>query len=82
VFRAVETRRDIVQVSNTGLSGMANRYGHTIMLPYGTISRIIYVTPNKTITPYTKFGDYVVVVALSIIVLSAVTAKRKRGMFV
>ncbi|ODN31297.1 apolipoprotein N-acyltransferase [Fervidobacterium thailandense] len=82
VFRAVETRRDFVQVSNTGLSGLVDRYGKFTVLPYGTTWRILYVTPNKEVTFYTRFGDYMVIVSLSIVVLCALTAKRKRGMFV
>jgi len=81
VFRSIETNRYVVQVSNTGLSGVSDPYGNFYTLPNGTTWRIIYVDPNNQVTFYTNYGDYIFIVALAIVILSGITLKRKSYMF-
>ncbi|MGB9615219.1 MAG: apolipoprotein N-acyltransferase [Fervidobacterium sp.] len=81
VFRAVETRRYIVQVSNTGLSGVTDYFGNYVLLPSGTIWKVGYVKSHTKATFYTKFGDYIVLVALLLTILTGVTAKKKTSIF-
>jgi apolipoprotein N-acyltransferase len=81
VFRAVETRRDIIQVSNTGISGLCDAYGNITVLPYGTQWKVLYVTPNNGVTFYAKYGDYLVIVSLIIVIISGMTAKKRQTIF-
>ncbi|HCI29686.1 MAG TPA: apolipoprotein N-acyltransferase [Fervidobacterium sp.] len=81
VFRAVETRRNIVQVSNTGLSGLCDIYGNITILPYGTQWRVIYLAPERKVTLYAKYGDYFVIISLILIIISGATAKKRQTIF-
>ncbi|HQO06198.1 MAG TPA: apolipoprotein N-acyltransferase, partial [Fervidobacterium sp.] len=81
VFRAVETRRDVLQVSNTGISGLCDAYGNMTVLPYGTQWKVLYVDPKSEVTFYAKYGDYLVIISLIIIIISGATAKKRKTIF-
>ncbi|MFN4200844.1 apolipoprotein N-acyltransferase [Fervidobacterium riparium] len=81
IFRAIETRRYVIQVSNTGISGVVDIFGNYTQLPYGTISRTMYISINTQETFYIKFGEYIVLVSLFIIILSGLTLKKKNTIF-
>ncbi len=82
IFRAVETRRNVVQVSNTGISGVVDEYGNYITLPDSkTTWGIFYVRSNDSVTFYTKYGDYIVIISLFITIIVGLTAKKRRTIF-
>ncbi|WP_448374431.1 apolipoprotein N-acyltransferase [Fervidobacterium sp.] len=81
IFRAVETRRNVIQVSNTGISGIVDEYGNYTILPDGTAWRTLYVKSNTQNTFYTKYGDYIVIACLLFIILTGITAKKKSSLF-
>lgn len=59
VFRAVETRRDFIQVSNTGLTGSIDKYGRitNIFEAKEEKTGIFFVNPNDNISFYSKASD-------------------------
>lgn len=81
VFRAVETRRDVLQVSNTGISGLCDAYGNMTVLPYGTQWKVLYVDPKSEVTFYAKYGDYLVIISLVVIIISGMTARKRKTIF-
>ncbi|MGC9771853.1 apolipoprotein N-acyltransferase [Fervidobacterium changbaicum] len=82
IFRAVETRRNVVQVSNTGISGVVDEYGNFVTLPENkTTWGLLYVKPNDKVTFYATYGDYIVLVSLILTILVGITAKKKRTIF-
>lgn len=82
IFRAVETNRYIVQVSNTGLSGIADPYGNFYILPdNNTAWRILYVDLKNSKTLYVKYGDYFFVLSLILVIISGTTVKKKKYLF-
>lgn len=60
-LRAIETRRAVVRSANTGISGFISPLGEvTTKLPYntkGVLSATVY--PQKNITLYVRYGDYI-----------------------
>lgn len=82
IFRAVETRRNVVQVSNTGISGVVDKYGNYITLPDNkTTWGIFYVESNDAVTFYAKYGDYMVIISLLITIIVGLTAKKRKAIF-
>jgi len=81
IFRAVENGRYVVQVSNTGISGVADYYGNFQILPDGTVWKVLYVKTNNKTTFYTKYGDYIVIIALFFMIFSGLSSKRKSSIF-
>lgn len=59
VFRAIETRKTVVRAANSGISGVIDSTGRigptTALMTRGVLSTTIQ--NDKTITPYTKYGD-------------------------
>ncbi|MCD6550891.1 apolipoprotein N-acyltransferase [Thermotoga sp.] len=60
VFRAVETRRQFLQVANTGITGLIDEYGRILrVLPMEKKSLGLFrVKPRKEETFYVRFGDW------------------------
>jgi apolipoprotein N-acyltransferase len=59
VFRAVETRRDFIQVSNTGITGSIDKYGRITnqFEPKEEKTGILFANSNENLTFYTKAAD-------------------------
>ena len=68
VVRAVENRRFLLRSATTGISGVIDPYGRilsrTEMLTQTYLTET--VTPIKTLTPYTRYGDFVPVSSLTL----------------
>ncbi|WGS65879.1 apolipoprotein N-acyltransferase [Marinitoga aeolica] len=66
VFRAVENRRTFIQVSNTGITGIVDKYGRIVeTLPTKTyIGQNFYVPIESKETFYTKYADIITVIIL------------------
>ena len=62
VFRAVETRRDVVQAANSGVSGVVDAYGR-IQVRSGINERTVLegtVRSRNRETIYTRWGDWLI----------------------
>lgn len=61
-MRAVETRRWLVRASNSGVSAFIDPTGEIVAsLPFGEAGTLTHlVVPSSQITPYVRFGDWVV----------------------
>jgi apolipoprotein N-acyltransferase len=82
IFRAVETHRTVVQVSNAGISGVADEYGNFFALPENqTTWSVFYAKSNNDVTFYAKYGDYMVIISLILTILVGLTAKKRRTIF-
>jgi len=81
IFRAVETHRNVIQVSNTGISGVVDEYGNYTTIPDGTNWKTIYIKSNEKITFYSKYGDYLVIISLILVIITGVTAKKRKNIF-
>ncbi|ONN27975.1 acyltransferase [Thermosipho affectus] len=80
VFRAIENRRYVIQVSNTGITGSIDKYGRiTKVFPTMTEKVGIFnVKKSNTTTIYQKFGDWCVIMFLiNSIVIPIAYKKRK-----
>lgn len=80
IFRAVETNRYVIQVSNTGISGVSDPYGNFSYLPDGTNWHVLYVTPIVSQTFYTKHGDWFFVLSLIFVITSGLTLKKRSSL--
>ncbi|RKX53017.1 MAG: apolipoprotein N-acyltransferase [Thermotoga sp.] len=69
VFRAVETRRDFLQVANTGITGKVDKYGRILKIikPGEEASCTFEMSPSNGRTIYTLLGDYMVYISLGIL---------------
>jgi len=81
-LRAIETRRAIARSANTGISAIINQRGEIVQrLDYeekGALNGTLYT--NKTITFYTKYGNYIPRIALFLGVLAFLLVfTRRRG---
>jgi len=74
VFRAVETRRDFVQISNTGLTGSIDRYGRitNIFKDRQEINGILYVNYNESLSVYSQISDILKVIVMILALLFAI----------
>lgn len=66
IMRAVESHRYLVRSANTGITSVIDPYGRVIDTypPYSSGVLTAEVFPQSNITPYVKFGDWVVYLAL------------------
>jgi apolipoprotein N-acyltransferase len=75
-IRAIETRRPVARSANTGISGIIDKKGRIIQKSEWWSPAVLKgeITPGYEITPYVKYGDYMMFFAaiISILVLSAV----------
>lgn len=62
VIRAVETRRQVIQVANAGITGMVDPYGRILKTAKPrNFERVVFqLMPRKDITIYSKIGDVIV----------------------
>lgn len=74
VFRAVETRRDFVQISNTGLTGSIDRYGRitNVFKDRQENKGILYVNYNGSESIYSKISDILKVIIIISALLFAI----------
>jgi len=77
IFRAVENRRYVLQVSNTGITGLVDPYGRIVKtLPVKEESFSVFeVYENNGFTFYNKHGDWFVIFCL-ILLVSTFTIRR------
>lgn len=79
VFRAVENRRFFVQVANTGITGVVDEYGRILkVIPPGRWADTLEVKGVRVRTFYSKYGDYVVYIAVFVPLFCLVTGKKRR----
>src|SRR5262249_21531644 len=73
-MRAVETRRWLVRASNSGISAFIDPAGDVVAsIPFGVASTLTHsVTPSQQLTPYVRFGDWIVGVSMVIVAVSLV----------
>ncbi|MES2630026.1 MAG: apolipoprotein N-acyltransferase [Bacteroidota bacterium] len=83
-LRAIEHRRDVVRSANTGISAHINQRGEILQsIPYDQPG-VLRVNPalNEDQTFYTRFGDYIGVIAVTGLCLVIVSLVLKRfGVF-
>ncbi|MGB3075961.1 MAG: apolipoprotein N-acyltransferase, partial [Chitinophagales bacterium] len=79
-LRAIETRRDVAQVANTGTSAFINQHGDvsqaTAWWQPAAIKTILHA--NNELTFYVRFGDYIGRAAILLSILLALFAFIKR----
>ena len=83
-LRAIETRLPIVRSANSGISAVINTFGEvTQQIPYLERSAISStITPQKQITFYVTYGDYIARLSLLISILLLLLAiSRKKLIF-
>lgn len=70
VIRAVETRRQVIQVSNAGITGSIDPYGRIVEVArIRSFEKVDFdIIPNEAITIYAKIGDLVIWFCLGIVV--------------
>ncbi|MCD6442697.1 MAG: apolipoprotein N-acyltransferase, partial [Thermotogae bacterium] len=71
VFRAVENGKYVLQVANTGITGLVDPHGRilkTLDLNSNEMG-LFEVMPNDRITVYTRFGDSLVVIPSIVMIL-------------
>jgi apolipoprotein N-acyltransferase len=78
-IRAVETARPVVQVTPTGISMLITSNGRMNILPSGQVTHIekMSTSKNNRLTPYVRFGDWVIYVS-ALLLLGSITIGRKR----
>ncbi|WP_041081638.1 apolipoprotein N-acyltransferase [Thermotoga profunda] len=79
VIRAVETRRQVIQVSNAGITGMIDPYGRIVKIakPREFEKISFELMPRRDITVYSKIGDIVVWFSLGFVVFLLIFPGRK-----
>lgn len=80
VFRAVETRRQVIQVSNAGITGVVDPYGRIIkVLPVRKYDSLeVELSPRKEETFYTKYGDLIVWFCVVVVILALLLPGQRR----
>ncbi|MBM7624132.1 apolipoprotein N-acyltransferase [Sporohalobacter salinus] len=72
IFRAVENRKTVIKVSNTGISGIINDHGEIIkqITPFKAkvFTYNLKVKENQTATFYNKYGDSFIYIIMIIII--------------
>jgi len=84
VLRAVENRRYLLRAATTGISGIIDPYGRILskskLMTQTHLTEVI--TPSKTMTIYTKFGDVLPFLSLTLtpvfIILAFVKKRNER----
>jgi apolipoprotein N-acyltransferase len=76
VVRAVENRRFLLRSATTGVSGIIDPYGRilsrTELMTQACLTET--VAPMDTLTPYTRFGDFVPLTGLTLVVVFLILA--------
>lgn len=75
-LRAVETRRWFLRASNSGVTAVIDPTGEIVArVPFGQAGTLAArVVPLHQITPYVRFGDWIVWVSLFIVIMLGVSA--------
>lgn len=83
VFRAIENRRYVVQVSNKGITGVIDKFGRiNQILPIRKEGYAIFnIEPNNKKTIYTIFGDWFIFVSLFLALLIPIYFKTSTRKF-
>jgi len=73
--RAIETRRPVIRSANTGISGIIDIRGKVISKSGWWVPAVIkgYITPETRITPYVRYGDYILRFGVGISILMLLT---------
>jgi len=79
VFRAVENRVPLVRCANTGVSCFVDRFGRVYKVLGGqhggtgmngfSVSELRFEPAGRRLTPYTKFGDWLLAIPAMLVVL-------------
>jgi apolipoprotein N-acyltransferase len=69
--RAIETRRPVVRSANTGISAFIDMRGKVVQKSSWWVPSILKgtIVPENRITPYVKYGDYLMYMACVITIL-------------
>ncbi|MDP2705172.1 MAG: nitrilase-related carbon-nitrogen hydrolase [Patescibacteria group bacterium] len=80
-FQAVSTARPFLQASNGGQSFFIDSRGDVIKESSSFEDQILFVqvSPSETKTPYTRFGDWPVIISLSVLVFSIFRTRKFRS---
>ena len=81
VLRAVENRRFLLRAATTGISGIVDPYGR-ILSQSELLTRTFLtgqITPSQELSFYTRFGDLLPLVGLTLTVISFILALVKRN---
>jgi len=78
-FRAVETRRYVVQAANGGVTGAVSPMGRVIDRMTGEGVLAVEVRGRSEITPYVRWGDGPIVALLAAGVVVAAIGRRRRA---
>ncbi|MCL4408074.1 MAG: apolipoprotein N-acyltransferase [Thermotogae bacterium] len=80
VVRAVENRKWIIQVADTGITGSINPYGQIVdQLPiHQKIASIFDIYPNKVKTFYDMFGNLMLWLSIGFVILELIVIKSKK----
>lgn len=74
IFRAVETGKPVLRIANGGYSGYIDERGafagSVPLFREGNMVCNLYVRPNVSETPYVRFGNWIVVLSLALVLLS------------
>jgi apolipoprotein N-acyltransferase len=78
IFRAVESRRDVVRAVTTGLSGVIGADGvPRVLLPEGKADTLtVLVSPRRSLTFYTRHGDVFAWGCVALAALLLIAARR------
>lgn len=81
VFRAVETRLPLIRVTNTGISFTVDQRGRrsetTGVYEEGLLVNEVHYAPSGTLTVYTLYGDWIVLVLALLLVVVILSTIRK-----
>lgn len=80
IFRAVETRRQVIQVSNAGITGVVDPFGRIVKtLPMKKDDWMeVELLPRNGETFYVKYGDLVVWFCLAVVLLTFLLSRERR----
>jgi apolipoprotein N-acyltransferase len=73
--RAIETRRPVVRSANTGISAFIDIRGRIVQKSNWWMPAVLKgtIVPETRITPYVKYGDYLMYMACVITILIVLT---------
>ncbi|AEH51332.1 apolipoprotein N-acyltransferase [Pseudothermotoga thermarum] len=79
VMRAVENRRQVIQVSNAGITGMIDPYGRILkIVPLRKeLAAKFELIPNDTVTIYCRIGDVIIWLCVGILIVVLLLPRRQ-----
>lgn len=80
-MRALETGRDLVRSTNTGISAIIDHRGRKLVEVPSFVRGAVTaeVTPRRGATPFVRFGNWLTIGLSLILVLTAAALRRRRG---